>query len=304
MNASMTSRLLPSSKRATALPPVQSCKDCGFDFPITRTVCPHCARPSLFPNVALAQQKHEIEKLEQRYKDALSNAASRGCESVVSQFDDDCKSTIAVCQFGVARLHRQFASGTDVFAGYYDLEQLRLRMDAPNGFDWERLRPQAEIELLGNATYIEQIHYACLSLDGAGMPHYGDCTLQLSEPMIAHRASCFDGNTAVIFAVEHDFNARVRSDWANRHKICTATVAKQLNSTTIANDFPGILAAPDPGGDAANDFFVEVHVFGELTSRSFHSATFVTAGYRKEEHVYKGAVEATLVKASVPCTSR
>lgn len=180
-------------------------------------------------------------------------------------------------------------------------------MDAPRGFDWEKLRPQAEIELLGNARHIEraeQIHYACLSLDGEGMPSYGDCILQLSEPMIAHRASCFDGNTAVIFDVEHNFDARLRSDWANRHKICTATVAKQLDSTTVSTDFPGILAAPDPGGDAANDSFIEVHIFGELTSRSFHSVTFVTAGYGKKEHVYKEAVEAKLADASVPYTSR
>lgn len=201
-------------------------------------------------------------------------------------------------------MHRQIASGTDVFAGYYDLERLRLRMDAPNGFDWERLRPQAEIQLFGNAKYIENIHYACLSLDGEGLSHYGDCILQLSQPMIAHRASCFDGNTAVIFDIEHNFNARLRSDWANRHKICIATVGKQLNSTTDPTDFPAILAAPDPGGDAANDLFIEVHIFGELTCHSFQSVTFVTTKYGREEHVYKDAVEAKFSRASVNCIRR
>lgn len=293
-----------SSTTVTPTPPVQACNDCGLQFPLTRTVCPHCARPALFPNVRLAQQKSETRKLNQRYNDAIADAANRGCDSVVNQFDDDCKSSSAVCRYGVARLHRQFASGTELFAGYYDLERLRLRVDTPSGFDWEKLRPQAEVEMLGNSLHIDQIHYACLSLDGEGMSTYGDCILQLSEPMIAHRSSCFDGNTAVIYAVEHSFESRLRSDWADRHKICTATVAWQLDSTTSAADFPGILAAPDPGGDTANDSFIEVHVFGDLTSSSFQLVTFVTTKYGKEEQVYQKAVEAKLASAGVSFTSR
>ena len=290
----------------TSMSPVQKCAECGFDFPLARPDCPHCARPSLFPNVKLAQQTQETDKLEKRYKAALADAASRGCSSIADEFDTECKSSSAICRYPVERLHRHIASGTDLFAGYYELEQLRLRMSAPSGFDWERLRPQAEIELLGNSAHINenQIHYACLSIDGEGLNTYGDCILQLSEPMIAHRASCFDGNTAVIFAIEHTFEGRLRSDWPNRHRICVATMAGQLNSSIGPSDLPGILAAPDPGGDAANDSFIEVHIFGSLTTMAFELVTFVTAGHNKHKNVYREVVEAKLASVGVPHTTR
>ena len=54
--------------------------------------------------------------------------------------------------------------------------------------------------------HIEKLHYACLSVGWDALTHYGDCIVKLDEQMIGHRASCFEGNTAVIF-----FDRRVTS---------------------------------------------------------------------------------------------
>lgn len=287
----------------TPPPPIQTCVDCSVDFPLDRTTCPHCARPSLFPNVAMANQANEVQKLKDHYRAALADADRRGCRANVDQFSDDCQQASAVMRCDLLRLHRQIASGSEIFAPYYDLERLRLRMNSSDGFNFEKLRPQAEIELLGNAQHIEQIHYACLSLDGKGLDSYGDCIVTLAEPMIAHRTSCFEGNTAVFYAVEHDFEQRLRSDWGNRHIICTASMANRINSATTQIDFPGILAAPDPNNQAENDVFIEVHVFGDMTAFTFESVEFVTTSHRGNDRVYLEVTKEKLRACSVTITA-
>lgn len=268
----------------------QACGYCKFEFPLDKEHCPHCALPSLFPNVTLAKQPQEFQKLDRRYREALGAADTRGCRAVVDQFTNECRNTTAVMRCELMRLHLQIASGSEIFAPYYDLERLRLRSSVSNGFNYEKLRPQAEIELLGNEKHVGLIHYACLSLDGQGLSSYGNCIITLAEPMVGHRATCFEGNTAVIYAIESNFDDFIRSDWANRHLICTAVMAGQLNSTKHTTDFPGILARPDPNNQSENDVFIEVHIFGSLTAHSFESVVLVTASPRKGDRVYRTAV--------------
>lgn len=256
----------------------------------------------LFPNVTSARQPAEKAKLQSRFDQANAEAARGGWHAVVDLFTDECRQSSAVFRADLGRLHYQLAGETDIYGTYHDLEAMRLRMSKPDGLDFQMLRPQAEIQLLGSAQHIEKLHYACLSLDGRGLDSYGNCIVQLAEPMIAHRASCFEGNTAVIYAVEHSFDERLRSDWENRHMICTAVMARQLNCTMQIGDFAGILAAPDPKEQPENDSFIEVHVFGEMTAHTFESVEFITAKARKGDDVYRSAVEDRLVAAGVTVT--
>ena len=279
---------------ASTKPQTQACGYCKLDFPLDREHCPHCAQPSLFPNVTLAKQTQEFQKLDRRYHEALKDADSRSCRAIVDQFTNECRSTTAVMRCELLRLHRQIASGSEIFAPYYELERLRLRSSVSNGFNYEKLRPHAEIELLGNEKHIGLIHYACLSLDGKGVSSYGNCIITLAEPMVGHRATCFEGNTAVIYAIEAKFDDFVRSDWENRHLICTAVMASELNSTTPESDFPGILVSPDPNDQSENDVFIEVHIFGSLTAHSFESVVLVTASARRGDQVYRSAVSEKL----------
>ena len=212
----------------------------------------------------MAESPFEKQKLDQRYQDAINDCASRGVNDVANQFLSECSNSVAVIACPLKKFYRYIATGTDVFETYYDFERLRLRASLSAPLDWEKLRPQAEIELLGNAKNIEQIHYACLSIGGQGLESYGDCIVQLSSSMVAHRTSCFEGNTAVVYAVEHDFSRFLRSTWDERPKICLAMFGNKLNSTPNLNDFASILV--HLGTEPIDDEFVELHVFGPITS--------------------------------------
>ena len=265
-------------------------------MPITRTSCPHCGRPQFFPNVDLSKDSAEKQKLESRYEAAIAKSKQRGCEEIVNQFTTACNRAVAVFVCTLQRLHRGVASGTELYETYHQLEQLRLRTSTAGDYDWARLRPQAEIELLGSHEHLDKIHYACLSIDGCGLSSYGECVVQLAEPMIAHRASCFEGNSAVNFAVKHDFSAFLRCEWANRGTICAAVLADQVDQTTDESDFPGILI--EVGPQSEDDRFIEVHIFGPMTAKTFQSVRIDATKHSRRDKVYRDAIEEKL--AGVP----
>ncbi len=259
-------------------------------MPISRTTCPHCGRPQFFPNVDLAETPDERKKLQAKYDAAMMNAKLRGVDDVVRSFESVCESSIAVFACPILKLHRAIASSTDIFETYYDLERLKLRADTPAdvSFDWARLRPQAEIELLGNHHNIDKLHYACLSLNGDGLESYGDCIVQLATEMIAHRASCFEGNTAVLFKNCRNFSGFVRSGWSERHKLSVAVFEESVNPGCKADDFSRILVHIK--GDPVLDRFVEVHIFGPMTARSFGTVRVNVSKHRKRERLLLKAI--------------
>lgn len=282
------------SKAATASKPSnsQACSDCGNEFPLSRTTCPHCGRPQLFPNVALARDTKETQKVDSRLAEVVAKSIGRNCELTIQQFASACSKTVAVFTCPLEKLHREVATGTKLFETYHDLERLRLKTSQPANFDWAKLRPQAEIELLGSAEHLDKLHYACLSLDGRGLESYGDCTVVLADNMIAHRASCFEGNTAVIFAQNHDFSQFLRSDWQSRNKMCLAVGGDRIGASTVENDFPGILV--ECGKEAVDDRFIEVHVFGPMTAKTFRSVKIDATSHSSRQQVLSEAVQEKL----------
>jgi hypothetical protein len=245
----------------------------------------------------LAKAADKKEKLEVRYQAALSDARKQTCEAEAIRFQACCKNSAAVFACGIERLHREVAAGTEIFETYRDLERLRLIASPQGKYNWTKLRPQAEIELLGSAEHLDKIHYACLSLDGSGLTRYGDCFVQLAERMIAHRASCFGGNTSLVFANSHDFSSILRSDWADRHRMCVASFCHLLAPGIEESQFPGILVAM--GTQVEDDRFIEVHVFGAMTARSFESVRVQEKTRTRKEHVLLKAVTEKLAKVKV-----
>lgn len=274
----------------------QKCSDCGCKFPLTRTDCPHCARPQIFPNVTLAKTPTEKSKLATRCLEAKAAATKKGCTDTNDDFESACASTKAVFSCALQRLHRATATGTQIYETYHDLERLRLRMSVDDELDWQKLRPQAEIELLGTHIHLDKIHYACLSLDGIGLSSYGECTVQLADNMIAHRATCFEGNTAVIFDKFHDFSAHLRCEWDDRHRICVAVFSDYIESSTDKAKYPAILL--EVGARSEDDRFIEVHVFGSMTTKTFQSVHIDTRKHSKQDAVLLEAIVEKL--AGVP----
>ncbi len=114
---------------------------------------------------------------------------------------------------------------------------LRIRSETPDGLNWEKLRPQAEIELLGSDQHKDLLSYSLLSIFGDGLSTYGECTILLRESMIAHRCSCFEENTAVFWKNNKGFPPGKRSDWDNRYKLCVAKLGGQIDKTTQSSRF-------------------------------------------------------------------
>ena len=121
---------------------------------------------------------------------------------------------------------------------------------------------------------MDEIRFAALSLDGFGLDNYGACSLVLREEMIAHRASVFDENS-VTFMEHREIGVRdanslpagYRAPWADRHRLCVAKLARNLDSSTQSAEFGSLLLKP--AETSADDNFVEVHVFGPMTIRTF-----------------------------------
>lgn len=273
------------------------CEFCGHTFPSSRTSCPHCARPQLFPNVSNAASPREKEKLDERFSKAKSryDADNRGDE--FARFLAAAAGSHALFNCALERLHREVASGTEIIETYYQLEELRLRATGYPDLDWDKLRPQAEIELLGSHHHIERLHYACLSLNWDGLTSYGDCVVKLDEKMIGHRASCFEGNTAVVFFIHGNFRHHLRSVWSDRGRLASAIFADRLPNGVSDAQFSGILVAP--GEDPVDDEFIEVHIFGTMTVRSFAEVKFSASSAGKRESVLRDAIIAKLEQASI-----
>jgi len=276
---------------------LRHCGECDNDMPVSRLTCPHCGRPQFFPNVDLAKIEPESRKLSEAHARARDDCDKRGCLARFDEFEAICAESSALFNCSLQKLHREVGTGTDLFENYQDLERLRLRTTAPDGFDWAKLRPQAEIELLGSEAHLNQLHYACLSIDGNGLVRYGECSVELAGSMIAHRASCFGGNTAIVFFENHSFSASLRCAWNSRGVICASVFGGEIEESTAKTDYPGIIVvnAPQP----QDDRFIEVHVFGPITTRTFKAVRIKNGSYSRREKVLCAAVAQKLRGARI-----
>jgi hypothetical protein len=251
----------------------------------------------------MANLPEERTKLEQRVRDAQALCETTGTKAIAEHFRSACNASKAVFACHIEKLHREIATGTELFEGYYELERLRLRAEAPKEFDWQKLRPQAEIELLGSEQHIlqnQQIHYACLTVAGEGLENYGECRVILADAMISHRASCFEGNTAVIYSKHHTFKDFLRSPWEGRGSLAFACFASMLDLSSTPEDFSRILVSSGPTG--ADDRFVEVHVFGPMTSHTFDRVQIDCKEHDRDQKTLASIVHTRLTNAKVPTT--
>lgn len=249
---------------------VRTCSHCKHDMGIERTSCPHCAKPLLFPNVDLAEDPSEKAKLEKRLEFVRKAAEGTNCTERLTAFSDACKSTKAIWACSVDRLHRQLTSGFELFQNFNEMDRLRNKIWEVEGLDWDTLRPRAETLLFGSDSHNGTVLYACLSLDQRGLSHYGSCYVTLSDHMIAHRSSCFEGNTAVVYAKSGDFTTQLRCGYTNRHEICEAAFGRMIKAET-ADDVFSLLIKRDDEESELRDEFIEVHVFGSMTSKTLES---------------------------------
>src|SRR4051812_800804 len=148
------------------------CGYCTHEVPIGSRCCPHCARPALFWNVKEADDPAEHQELQARYEQALEDAARRGAGAIVAEFETAVASSRVVITRRVEELERLSSSDKELYSTFYKLIRAELRL--PAGNQWDRLRRIADEGLFPG--YKEEIRFGALSLDGRGLPAYGDAS--------------------------------------------------------------------------------------------------------------------------------
>jgi len=240
------------------------CAYCGLPVPLEWNLCPHCARPSLYPNVRAAEQPTERAALAKRYQAAVEDAESRGCGEVVRSFEKASGVSQAVIARSLDEVKRLVGSPRQLYATYHQL--LDAEVQLPHGDEWDPLRRLADEKLFPGQR--EKIRFAALSLDGAGVPGFGECSLVLREEMIAHRASVFEGNSALLLARwAYNLLAGFRATWSERALLCVAKLSGRLLPATAEAEFAEILL--QPGATPDEEDFIEVQVWGSMSAGTF-----------------------------------
>ncbi|HSS50342.1 MAG TPA: hypothetical protein VLX28_15500 [Thermoanaerobaculia bacterium] len=235
-------------------------KQCRRTFPLGLERCPHCACPGVFSNVEEARLSAERKALAKRYKSAVGAAVARGCAHQVSRFEAKLVNAHAVINRSALETARLVSSDRELFSTFYQLLNSEVRL--PSGEIWDKLRRIADEALFPG--YKEKIRFAALSLDNLGLFNYGDCSLVLTDAMIAHRASVYHENSA-LFLRRHSFEPPVgyRAVWRDRARLCIAKLADRLQVFTPARDFAALLLRQ--GDTSEQDQFIEVHIWGPLS---------------------------------------
>jgi hypothetical protein len=222
--------------------------------------------------VYAARDGGEVAALEGRYRDAKHAAQTRGAEALraVESFEAEISKTRAVIARSPEELQRLTTSDREGYASYYELVEAGVKF--PSGNKWDNLRSQTDDTLFPN--YGKRIRFAALTLDGRGLPNFGDYFLVLRTDMIEHRASVFEENSVIFFSKhfrrELDDEPRLprgyRAPWGERGKLCVAKLADRIDAVTPRGAYSAILLRPGPASEG--DDFVEVHVWGPMTIRT------------------------------------
>jgi hypothetical protein len=182
--------------------------------------------------VRAAQESDEKAALGTRFKRALENAASRGCQSAVYAFLEDLKSSVAVICRPVGKVKDLVSSGNELYASFYQLVGAGARRLEGTKMDLERRVSDA----IMFPYYEQEIRFASLSLDGLGVTAYGDCSMVLKDVAIADRATVFEENS-VQFCKEYKLGVAdllppgYRATWSDRAMLAVAKL--ELDSLLI-----------------------------------------------------------------------
>lgn len=258
-----------SAHKQSANPNDIKCKRCTNVFDLTLLNCPHCGDGTYYPNVNMAKRDIETSKLDERYASALELCSRNGIENIGVNFMDACSKSDAVVACKIDRVFELATKNWLAYATYQDAEARKIRSQVPSDFDWDILRPNAEMELIRTKEFSGKIIYACLSLDGRGLSSYGNCFLAFDSQMIDNRASCFEGNSAILFKQNGNFDVTLRSTWEDRGKLCFAVYATSLSNSTTINEFGEIIIKNEEEELSAD--FIEVHIMGNVSINSFTS---------------------------------
>ena len=274
------------------------CDHCKNEIPQPAPCCPHCGQRGIFWNVIDADQADERAALQVRYDAAKADAVARGVDMAVQDFETAVASSKAVLARSVDEVQRLANSSRQLYATYYQLIEAGLKL--PDNDEWNRAREITDTVLFPH--YKEHVRFAALSLNGVGLSTFGDCSIELRDEMISHRASVFDENS-VLFMERHGVKVSrkpgvpkgYRAIWAERGKLCTAKLAARIDSTTAPNQYSTLLLTQ--GASPETHEFIEVHIFGPMTALTMAKVRITVAKPRSKATIR--ALKSNLAKHGV-----
>ena len=271
------------------------CNDCGFNIPASSDRCPHCGRPSLFPNVIVAKGQFEQAALEQRYQTALQNV-DPACLQILNKFEQavENKSEAVITRY-VSDVYTLAANENALYGNFYQLVGAGVRLPAENF--WDSIRGVVDEKLFTH--YKENIRFAALTMNQCGINHYGDCHMALKNDMIAHRATVFEENTIVFMdrrkeILTAELPPGYRANWNDRGKLAVAKLASKLSHSMTEADFSSLLM--NDGAKPEDDQFVEVHIYGSI---SIHTVQEVSLSSRSNV-IRREALQEQLDQYNIP----
>jgi hypothetical protein len=244
------------------------CDHCRYTYPLIQNRwCPHCAEPSLHPNVAVARKEAAI--LDGRYRDVIGKLADP-VRAIAAKFSG--LPTVAVINRTIEQSIELALNDHRLLPTYYQM--LRGEFRVPTGDRWDRLRFATDSALFPG--FHEDVRFAALSMNCDGLWNYGEVVWILKEHMIERRASVFEENS-VLWMKHH--NIRVddaaslpegyRATWADRGRLCVIKLGHYLDESTTDQGLSELLLSH--GATSDEDRFVEVHIHGPISIRTVNA---------------------------------
>jgi len=243
------------------------CGKCELDVPAHVDRCVGCQADVGFPNVRSAQRDAETAALQQRYERARTDAEARGCLPQVELLERRLDGSHAVLcrRWGVAA--RLLSSDQELYPSYHAQIKEQSRLPEDNKYDAER--QSVDAKLFPN--YYEKMRFAALSVDGSGAAGYGGCAMVLKTGNIADRATVFEENTFYFFKKQQlrytePTPAGFMADWPGRSHLGVAKLAGRVLPSHDETDLDRLILSSN--GNAGEEDFIEVHVYGPLHRRA------------------------------------
>jgi hypothetical protein len=165
-----------------------------------------------------------------------------------------------------------------------------------------RLRPVVDQIMFPN--YYRRIQFAALGLADQGLASYGSCAIWLKSDMIENRASVFDSNTLIWlldksprFEEILDVSPGYRATWGDRARLAVAKLAPLIRHGLSIDEFDDVLL--HRGANTKEDDFIEVHIWGKLTSWTIQSV-HLGEGKDDTEHLYLNSIRDILHHQHIP----
>ncbi|MGH6615752.1 hypothetical protein [Sphingomonas sp.] len=240
----------------------EACPICTRMIQIDQRQCSYCFSDIGFPNVRYAMRAEECTALEHRLA-----AAQKVIEEANLQYEYDLllfmteKSKLVINR-KFRQLSHWLYSENRLYRNFYKRRQSGESY-TEDEFNLQRISAENTVSPL----FYDQLNYAAITVDGVGMPYYGEYSIIVREDAIAHRTTVFEENP-FIFSERHGIVSGkmpppgYRTVWDRRAKLIAAKLAERLSKGACDADIAELVMNRNRG--AATCDFVEAHVYGDI----------------------------------------